>query len=500
MGAQQTTETERSARANTGAPASTGTGTSTAFALMPEADAYARMNGEQARETWAYTLGVQAAIWGMQWVKAAQLCRALSAPLPAGVRASPLDARPHGVNVWGHARALPSVGAPLDGHLNDQPNTETVVSNAVVDLKEGPVVVVHPDFGSRYFRTTLWELHGDVHRISQKKDGPRPPAYALALHDWKGTVPKGVRTIRVRSRYVALATHMAAGGEADLAAVAALQDGLRLVALRSWGKAGEKVENGLDAGPAMRPLQRPDTRTRADLLFFEELCEALKDVKLRDDEVAFARQLDPIGVTLGEGFLSDKLDAPMVAGLARAARDAESILEHGARALARPQPGGTWLVGATDATSLDDWLFRGTTGWRRVANDDSEELVTPIARADERGATLTGANAYALRFPTGQLPPARYWRITMYDDKGALVPNPLGRVAIGNMAEKIQPSADGSLTIHVQRESPGKAKEATWLPAPAGAFYLVMRMYQPEQRMLRGEYIVPPVQRVGTDS
>jgi hypothetical protein len=250
----------------------------------------------------------------------------------------------------------------------------------------------------------------------------------------------------------------------------------------------------------MRPLQRPDTRTRADLLFFEELCEALKDVKLRDDEAAFARQLDRIGVTLGEGFLSDKLDAPMVAGLSRAARDAESILEHGGRALATPQPGGTWLVGTPEATSLDDWLFRGTTGWRRVANDDSEELVAPLARADERGAALTGESAYALRFPTGQLPPARYWRITMYDEKGALVPNALGRVAIGNMAEKIQPSADGSLTIHIQRESPGKAKEATWLPAPAGAFYLVMRMYQPEQRMLRGEYIVPPVQRVAADS
>lgn len=499
MGAQQTTETERSARTSTGASPSTGAGTSIAFALMPEADAYARMNGEQARETWAYTLGVQAAIWGMQWVKAAQLCRALSAPQPPGEQPSPLDARPHGVNVWGHARALPTV----DALLNDQPNTETVTSHAVVDLKEGPVVVVHPDFGSRYFRTSLWELHGDVHRISQKQDGPRPPAYALALHDWKGTVPKGVRTIRVRSRYVAVATHMAAGGEADLAAVAALQDGLRLVALRNWVKAGDKVDRpdkGLDRGPAMRPLQRPETRARAELLFFEELCEALKDVKLRDDEAAFARQLERIGVTLSEGFLSDKLDAPMVAGLARAARDAESILEHGGRTLATPQAGGTWLVGTAEATSLDDWLFRGTTGWRRVANDDSEELVTPIARADERGATLTGAHAYTLRFPTGQLPPARYWRITLYDEKGALVPNELGRVAIGNMAEKVQPSADGSLTIHVQRESPGKAKEATWLPAPSGAFYLVMRMYQPEQRMLRGEYIVPPVQRVGTDS
>jgi hypothetical protein len=456
---------------------------------MPVADAYARMNAENARETSAYALGVQAAIWGMQWVKGAQLARRFAAPLPAGERRAPLDPLPHAVNVWGHARALPT----HESRLVEPANTEMLPSCAVLDLKEGPIVVVHPDFGSRYFRTVIWELHGDAHRISQKQDGARPVPYALALSDWKGTVPKGVRTIRVRSRYVLLTTHVAAAGAGDAANVAALQDGLRLVALRTWGK-GDKAP---DEGPAMRPLQRPDTRTRSDLLFFEELCEALKDIKIRDDEAAFARQVERIGVTLGEGFLGDKLDAPTAAGLKRAALDAESILEHHARASSTPQPGGTWHVGAGEMTSLDDWLFRGTTGWRRVSNDDSDELISPVARTDDRGAPLSGANAYVIQFLTGQLPPARYWRITMYDDKGALITNPLGRAAIGNMAEKVTPNSDGSLTLYIQHDSPGKAKEANWLPAPAGEFFLVMRMYQPEQRMVHGEYIVPPVQHVG---
>ena len=36
-----------------------------------------------------------------------------------------------------------------------------------------------------------------------------------------------------------------------------------------------------------------------------------------------------------------------------------------------------------------------------------------------------------------------------------------------------------------------------WLPAPADGFFVVMRMYQPEERMYRGEYIVPPVRKAG---
>jgi hypothetical protein len=36
-----------------------------------------------------------------------------------------------------------------------------------------------------------------------------------------------------------------------------------------------------------------------------------------------------------------------------------------------------------------------------------------------------------------------------------------------------------------------------WLPAPADGFFLNMPLYQPEERMYRGECILPPVQRIG---
>ena len=59
------------------------------------------------------------------------------------------------------------------------------------------------------------------------------------------------------------------------------------------------------------------------------------------------------------------------------------------------------------------------------------------------------------------------------------------------MAEKLQSNADGSLTLYIEHDSPGKDKEVNWLPAPAEGFFMVMRLYQPEERMYRGEYIIP---------
>jgi hypothetical protein len=457
-----------------------------ATTLLGPEEAFSRMEEDRADELRAYVLGVQAVIWGMQWVKAGGGLRSVADPLPAGTERSPVDPQPHGINVWGHARAMLTDRM----RLIETPNTETLYSMAVVDLADGPVVVVHPDLGERYFRTSVWELHGDTHTISQKQDGGHPAPYPLVPLGWQGDLPAGLKSIRVRSRYVVIAPHIAVYGEDDVQNVTALQDGLLLLALRNWGK----PDRPLESGPPMRPPHRPDTSTPPELRFFEELCENLKDVAIRDDEAAFARQLEGVGITLAAGFQFDDLEPATVAGLTRALPDAQSLLEHRARQIAPVQPGGTWQVGL-DMTSLDTWLLRGAVGWKHVWGDLSSEIIFPMARTDAENNPLTGAHDYVMRFPPGELPPARYWRITMYDLAGFLVGNPIDRFGIGNMAEVLDPDADGGLTLLIRHDSPGAERETNWLPAPAQGFFLVMRMYQPEERMYRGQYTVPPVTR-----
>jgi hypothetical protein len=54
--------------------------------------------------------------------------------------------------------------------------------------------------------------------------------------------------------------------------------------------------------------------------------------------------------------------------------------------------------------------------------------------------------------------------------------------------------SDGSLDLYIQNESPGKDKEANWLPK--GPFNLLMRLYAPESDALTGRWNPPPVRRV----
>ncbi len=450
-------------------------------------EAVANMTEAQAMEAAAYSLGVQTVLWGNQYVKAGAALRSMAAPLPEGSTKSPVDPYPHAYNVFGHARAA----LTHEIRLVEQPNSETPYSAAVIDLSNGPVVVVHPDMGGRYFRTTVWDAFGQTRTISQKKDGDQPKPYLLAREGWNGKVPEGLGLIKFRSRLALLAPHIALTTAAnDMEKVNALQDGHKLIALKDWGKSN-KALSALSKENQIRPLIPPNTKTPMALMFFEMLGQTLKDLDLYEDEKGFYRQLTRIGIT-DDGFDYESLDDASIRGLERAVADAHSIMEYKMRNISQVQDGGTWMVG-TDITSHDDWLFRACAGYKWVWGDLYSEIIYPMVWTDEKGDDLSGQSEYTIHFEKGHHPDARYWQITMYDLDGFLVANPIKRYGIGNMNTDLDVNEDGSITIFVQRESPEKELANNWLPSPEGGYLLMMRMYQPGEKMYSGKYIVPPV-------
>jgi hypothetical protein len=73
-----------------------------------------------------------------------------------------------------------------------------------------------------------------------------------------------------------------------------------------------------------------------------------------------------------------------------------------------------------------------------------------------------------------------------------LIKNLLNRYLINSpLLPHLQKNPDDSLTIYLQKNSPGQGREANWLPAPHGPIYLVMRLYWPQT----GAAIHPPPRR-----
>lgn len=114
------------------------------------------------------------------------------------------------------------------------------------------------------------------------------------------------------------------------------------------------------------------------------------------------------------------------------------------------------------------------------------------------GQPFSGANRYVLRFEKGKLPPvSNFWSVAAYDaDTLQMLENPLHRYQIGTY-DNIKAEADGSVTIYMQHDSPGKDKETNWLPAPAGSFFINMRVYGPASSIIALDWVPPGVRRVG---
>jgi hypothetical protein len=65
-----------------------------------------------------------------------------------------------------------------------------------------------------------------------------------------------------------------------------------------------------------------------------------------------------------------------------------------------------------------------------------------------------------------------------------------------NSSDSLHHNEDGSFDIYIQNESPGKDKEANWLPAPQGKFTLMLRLYWPEESVEEGAWTPPSVDPV----
>ncbi len=156
-----------------------------------------------------------------------------------------------------------------------------------------------------------------------------------------------------------------------------------------------------------------------------------------------------------------------------------------------------------------------TARWPRVASNDAlphataalvglygnsgEEAVYPAYFVDSEGNQLNAADHnYVIKFSAGELPPAKaFWSLSMYDGVTQLfIDNPLDRYLVNSaMSGDFAYEEDGSLVFHIQNGSPGADKEANWVSAPDGPFYLILRLYLPELEVLDGAWTAPVLQK-----
>jgi hypothetical protein len=146
-----------------------------------------------------------------------------------------------------------------------------------------------------------------------------------------------------------------------------------------------------------------------------------------------------------------------------------------------------------------DYLMRAFVTAIGLGANRPQDAVYPTSQKDAEDKAYDGASKYVIHFDKGRLPPAKgFWSITMYDSSYFFVANPINRYSI-SARQNLKSNPDGSVDLYIQKETPGAGKESNWLPAPAGKFQLMMRLYWPDESdpsILDGSWTIPPVKKV----
>ena len=208
-----------------------------------------------------------------------------------------------------------------------------------------------------------------------------------------------------------------------------------------------------------------------------------------------------LGIEAGRPFSTDQLSAEQKSAVGAGAKNAFEKIKQRLEAIGKKDDGWMITVGFGDRSFYQgDWTLRAAAAMGGIYGNDEAEAMYPLLQTDGDGNKPDcGQNRYTLTFPKDRLPPVNaFWSVTMYDGKTQLlVENPLNRYLVNSpMLPDLKQNSDGSLTLYLQKDSPGKEKESNWLPAPDGPIYVVMRLYWPKEEALTGKWQPPAVQRI----
>ncbi|AMG90837.2 DUF1254 domain-containing protein [Bordetella bronchiseptica] len=440
---------------------------------------------------YARTIGRLAYVWGWPMVNMLNRnARITKAPHP-GLLGGILPAAPRGQVGMLHDYILPAET------FVTCPNQDVVYGLGFFSLDTEPVIAQVPDFGDRFWVYALYD-----HRTNQfgelgKPYRSKPGFYLLVGPNWKGQKPAGVQAI-IRSP-TALANaiprifmddtdedRQAIQKKINQVVFYPLKDFDGKMKSLDWQSTADIPNPGADSANA------GETRWVVPEEFFNQFGQVLDMVPPLPGEEAMYVQFRSMMDAAAK-------DPAIKNALVEVAKETEEQViapffqwKHNGK-----PAGNNWNRSVNNAQTGLDYFNRTGTAKSNMFDNRPNETQYFYTDFDSTGAVLDGGKRYEITFASGQLPPVKgFWSLTLYNKHHLFSPNDLNRYSLGTKNKNLVRGPDGSLTIHVGPTSPGKDKEANWLPSPREPISLYIRAYWGEQAILDGTWKPPAVKKI----
>jgi hypothetical protein len=377
------------------------------------------------------------------------------------------------------------------------PNSDTPYSYLWMDLRAEPIIVTMPKIEkNRYYTGQMIDLYTfNFAYLGTRSFGNDGGTFMIAGPGWKGETPKGVKAVlQSETQFAYLLFRTQLFNPADLPNVKKIQSGYKAQPLSAFLR---------QPAPAAAPVinwPRPDANMLSSPELFSYLNFMLQfcppNPSEKDLMARFAKfRVGPL-MTFDFGRLSPESQKAVNDGITDAGQELDGLMKR----INTDEVSSSDMFGTREFLK-GNYLYRYAGAKLGLYGNSGDEAIYLAYFVDADHQPLDASKSgYTLQFPKGQLPPANaFWSLTMYDGKSQfLVANPLKRYLLNSaMVKSFKYGTDGSLTIYVQKGSPGAAKGSNWLPAPDGPFYAILRVYMPAPEVVNGTWKKPQMQAAG---
>jgi hypothetical protein len=387
---------------------------------------------------------------------------------------------------------VPRVFTPADKAIVT-PNSDTPYSFLTMDLRAEPIVISVPEIPKdRYYSVMLLDLYTYIYDvIGSRSTGNEAGKFLIAGPDWKGELPAGIKKIiRCDTQFSFACFRTQLFNPADLKNVIKIQDQYGAEPLSSYLKTAPPPAPPKIEWPAFDAKVADREGMLSYLNFLLQFCPVVpSETKLRSD-------FEKIGIIPGKPFNENSKDSKEIS---EGYTEAMTSMKESAEKDLKDKVSSGKFFGSMQYLG-DNYMNRAIGAKLGIGGLIGQEAEYFPYRTSADGQPInTAANNYEVTFKAGQFPPVNaFWSFTMYDEKTQLlIENPINRYIINSpMLPELKLNKDSSLTIYIQKDSPGAAKQSNWLPAPNGDAYVVLRCYWPKEAILNGTWKEPEIVKV----
>ncbi|WP_312113286.1 DUF1254 domain-containing protein [Brevibacillus reuszeri] len=424
----------------------------------------------KSQEDLAYSLGIQAYIYGYPLVMTAKTMAEMTrtrAPL----------------NQFYYSDTLASPSF----HDIVTPNSDTLYMSAWLNLSVTPMILSVPENPlNRYYTVQMLDAYTNTFRnVSNRSTQGHAGRYAIVGPKWSGIVPANTHLIKAPTNTVWLIGRVEVKGEGDLSKAVSFEKQITLAPMLS----SKQVP---PAAAQVSPAVPDDVFT--SLSFYQVMTEMIRSNPPPACDRVLLDQFALAGIGISPDETQAKLRPRAIAGLKRALADAPGIIQNGFLPYTKVTNG--WGSFSPVGTYGNQFLARAFVAYSGLAANVPEEEMYFRAYTDEKGALLTGTKRYTLHFSKEQLPQTTaFWSINVYNNQLYLATTAANRSSVRSNTGTLLYNPDGSLDLYIQKEPP-PGKESNWLPTPAGDFNLVLRIFAPAPDTWKNPQKWPPVREV----